>query len=606
MRRRGLVVVPDVEKTGIPGGAGLESLKAKAFMGVALSSGDAGQEPLGVLYVDYDAPRTFNFAQQKLIQAFAEQAAIAIQTARLVEDQRRQLDSLAALHEFVGQAAKLTEEHELFDRIVASVCDTVKAASATLLTRPDGAGVQQVAHCGGKGKFVNQQAARPGCGLIGEAIESGAVPLLDGAPTHSVAMLPIWVERQVWGLVVAEREEDAPFDVRDTILLQTMAIQAGVALAQQRRQRRRADAIASRVNPYQVGGAVTQPDAFYGRQELIEDILSGVERNHYLVYGERRIGKTSLLHQLDIRLTKMSEEGRGACFYPVYISLQGVSEAAFFARLRKGILDRTRVPFPPPRRGSYGADKFRDDFPQILEALRAQTPGRISRVILLLDEMDTFVHYDSRLHERFRSLFAEADFNALKLIMAGVSIREVNTVTSPWYNLFQQKHVAELTKDAARQLIEGPVRAEYMYQPKARDLIIKWSDHKPLVIQALCYGSVQAMHERVARDRAVSEMPDVADVGVITVADAEHAIEVEYAKRREEYDLLWQKLTDEQHAAIYHTLGSANKTPLALEDPRLVPASLFSQPELHPITRSTTAGRRLTQMFMRWLRDRQV
>ena len=88
--------------------------------------------------------------------------------------------------------------------------------------------------------------------------------------------------------------------------------------------------------------------------------------------------------------------------------------------------------------------------------LRGQTPGRISRVILLLDEMDTFVHYDSRLHERFRSLFAEADFNTLKLIMAGVSIREVNTVTSPWYNLFQQKHVAELTKDAARQLIEGP------------------------------------------------------------------------------------------------------------------------------------------------------
>ena len=115
-----------------------------------------------------------------------------------------------------------------------------------------------------------------------------------------------------------------------------------------------------------------------------------------------------------------------------------------------------------------------------------------------------------------------------------------------------------------------------MYQPKARDLIIKWSDHKPLVIQALCYGSVQAMHQRVARDRAVSETPDVADVGVITVADAEHAIEVEYAKRRENTTCSGRssRMNSTQPST---TRLVANKTPLALEDPRLVPASLFSQ-----------------------------
>jgi hypothetical protein len=523
----------------------------------------------------------------------------------LVEDQRRQLDSLAALHEFVGEAAKLTEEDELLKRIVSSVCDTVKASSATLFTRPEGEQLQQVAHCGDDGRLVAQQAARPGSGLIGEAYEAAAAPPIDRSARATartappVTMLPIWVEGQVWGLIVAERNEDAPFDERDTILLQTMAIQAGIALAQQRRQRRRADAIAKRFNPYQVGEVITEPEAFYGRTELIEDILSGVENNHYILYGERRIGKSSLLHQLQRWLKKAAEDGEGARFYPILISLQGVPQDGFFAELRNGIAGGTEVEMPPVAPGAYDAERFRADFLQILKTLRGQNPDRIVRVVLLLDEMDSFVHYDSSLHERFRSLFTHRDFVALKLIMAGVSIREVTTITSPWYNLFQPKQVAELTRAVARQLIEGPVRAVYAYQPKAREQVIKWSDYKPLAIQALCYGSVQAMHQRLASARG-----QPVDAGVITVADVDNAIEVEYRKLCDEYELLWQKLSEEQRAAIRRTLETDNKAPLDLDAPGLGPTGLFSHSELYPITRSTAQGRRLTQMFMRWLKER--
>ena len=52
-----------------------------------------------------------------------------------------------------------------------------------------------------------------------------------------------------------------------------------------------------RANPYVVGQWV-RGERFYGRSSLIDEILDG-PRNSLWVLGTRRIGKTSLLKQLE-------------------------------------------------------------------------------------------------------------------------------------------------------------------------------------------------------------------------------------------------------------------------------------------------------------------
>ena len=59
-------------------------------------------------------------------------------------------------------------------------------------------------------------------------------------------------------------------------------------------------------NPYVVGQWV-RGERFYGRASLIDEILSG-PRNSTWVLGTRRIGKTSLLSQLE-RLTSQDDSG---------------------------------------------------------------------------------------------------------------------------------------------------------------------------------------------------------------------------------------------------------------------------------------------------------
>ncbi|HCM77858.1 MAG TPA: hypothetical protein DIS90_15850, partial [Cytophagales bacterium] len=66
-------------------------------------------------------------------------------------------------------------------------------------------------------------------------------------------------------------------------------------------------------NPYIVGPWVSGTN-FYGREAIIEDLL---DENHKCIYliGNRRIGKTSLLHKIEEEVQKISE-------IPIFLDLQ--------------------------------------------------------------------------------------------------------------------------------------------------------------------------------------------------------------------------------------------------------------------------------------------
>lgn len=76
-------------------------------------------------------------------------------------------------------------------------------------------------------------------------------------------------------------------------------------------------------NPYVVGGAISDPSGrgFYGREDVfafLKEALNAEQRTAILLCGQRRIGKTSILHQF--RYTLHIEQANSVC---VYFDLQG-------------------------------------------------------------------------------------------------------------------------------------------------------------------------------------------------------------------------------------------------------------------------------------------
>lgn len=279
------------------------------------------------------------------------------------------------------------------------------------------------------------------------------------------------------------------------------ATAAGAALflawrAQQRRRRRQ-----RRFNPYVAGGPIFDEALFFGREALIQRVLQTVHNNSLLLYGERRIGKTSLLHQLLSRLETLDDPA--IAFYPVYIDLQGTPEARLFATLADAIHEAlapvlgeaARTP-ALARPGGYSHHELVQELHGWIKELSRQSPREV-KLVLLVDEIDELNHYDPRVNQSLRSLFMKRFSQNLAAVVAGVGIRKQwEKEGSPWYNFFEELAVEPLADDAALRLVLEPCRGTFRFEEAAARRIVEDSGGRPFLIQRRCLALLQRLHEQ--------------------------------------------------------------------------------------------------------------
>jgi GAF domain-containing protein len=255
-------------------------------------------------------------------------------------------------------------------------------------------------------------------------------------------------------------------------------------------------------NPYIVGQPVRKPEMCFGRELLFKRMLSVLHQNSLLLYGERRLGKTTVLLQLELRLHAADDPDYR--FRPIYIDLQGLEEEAFFHHIMEEILARfgKRAKGLPlryaPARSSYPGRDFQRDMRTVVEALCGPQPdGRVDRLVLLMDEADVMYHYDERVLQEFRRIFMNDYAAYLSVVFAAVDIqRQWKRYESPLYNLFQQIELTPLTRLDTEQLVRMPVRGRYNYDEKAIDMIYRISSGRPMKVQHLCLEAINYIREQ--------------------------------------------------------------------------------------------------------------
>jgi signal transduction histidine kinase len=117
-------VLHDPDRVGQPPG----HPPVRTFLGVPLQ---VGERVIGMIGVA-NKPSGYTEDEERLLSTFANQVAVAIENARLYEDQRRMIDELARLHRDLSQAERdhvLREERE---RIAAELHDRIEQAIFTL------------------------------------------------------------------------------------------------------------------------------------------------------------------------------------------------------------------------------------------------------------------------------------------------------------------------------------------------------------------------------------------------------------------------------------------------------------------------------------------
>lgn len=295
------------------------------------------------------------------------------------------------------------------------------------------------------------------------------------------------------------------------VVLVTFASTGGALLW--RRTRRREELRKRRFNPYVAGAPIIEDGMFFGRRELVDRILQTIHNNSLLIYGERRIGKTSIQHQLKKRLSDLDDPVFD--FHPVYVDLQGTPENEFFRTIADDIFEQLEPVLGGLRpehdaSGDYAYREFVSDVRAVLKVLESHSARKV-RLVLLIDEVDELNDYDPRVNQKLRSLFMKNFAENLVAVVSGVEIKKHwEREGSPWYNFFEEIEVKPLQPSDARELIEHPIGGMFKVERGVAERIIALTAGKPYLIQKICIALVTRLHEQQRRKITMADVDAVA------------------------------------------------------------------------------------------------
>lgn len=253
---------------------------------------------------------------------------------------------------------------------------------------------------------------------------------------------------------------------------------------------------------------ITDPRLFVGRKRELRDIalrMEGAQPISINVYGERRIGKSSLLyHFYQTWRQRVQDSSRYAV---VYLSLQD-ARATTEAALYDAVAAALRPALPRRLHPALQQANDRIGFARLVETCCQQ--GILP--VLCLDEFETlFRHrqaFDDDFYDAMRALM---DRNQMMLVLASHQPVDVYShqqrLTSRFFNLGHTMRLGELSDEEADELVRLPARAGSDTPPalnrRQQLLARRWGGRHPYRLQLAASCLWQAAHtgrdERWAR-----------------------------------------------------------------------------------------------------------
>jgi hypothetical protein len=270
-------------------------------------------------------------------------------------------------------------------------------------------------------------------------------------------------------------------------------------------------------NPYITGIPLDETqETFVGRYEFsakLEHLLVSPRCPPLLLYGQRRMGKTSLLYNLSRLLPNT--------IVPLFIDLQGPvglanDHVSFLYNLSRAMCtsakQRRDVLLPKLTREQLQVDPFAsfDEWLNDIEQQLAQTV-----ILLILDEFINLEQaFDSgRLNEQ--SILSLLRYqiqhrSRLKVLLAGSHTFEELQRWSNYLVNVHTLHISYLSDAETQQLVEHPTKDfSLRYTPQASQRVLQLTRGHPALVQLLCAEIVELKNRQVPAVRRLAQVEDV-------------------------------------------------------------------------------------------------
>ncbi len=314
-------------------------------------------------------------------------------------------------------------------------------------------------------------------------------------------------------------------------------------------------------NPY-VAGPPIDPGAgshFFGRRDIFdwvsENLHGATQKNVLVLHGERRMGKTSILLQLERgALGKPLRERGDQSLCPVYINLQSLTDSGTH-RFLHGL---TRHIVKQMNRFLSGHSEVKapsiDDFKEAPYTAFNEFMANISKLldpvllVLMFDEFEVLERLvsEGKLEpDIYGQLRHQMQFPSnVTFILAGT--HQLQELSDDYkgivFTVALHREVGFMDDTEARALVQQPVEGRVTYASEAVDELLRATNGHPYLLQLLCQHLISEMNRR-------------AESNFISVGDVRAAIEYFADQRGGHLKYVMDQSTKEEQAILYAIAG---------------------------------------------------
>jgi hypothetical protein len=316
-------------------------------------------------------------------------------------------------------------------------------------------------------------------------------------------------------------------------------------------------------NPFIVGDPV-YPPLLVGRKDVFDRIAEvwSAKKNpdSIIIYGHRRMGKSSILRNLD----QVAPQGSVV----VYADMAGeTSFVATTADLLLGLADRVytavrraygdgSIPEPDPDTYSTQA-RAQFQLNRLLEGVRETLSGRI--LVLALDEfegVERAVEEGKIGREIYQFLRAKTQEPWLALVFGGLhTLDEMSRdYQQPFYGSYENIPVSYLAPRSAWRLITNPTEDfELNYEPEAIERVIAETGGQPYLVQQICRDALDHLNHELFDLELTREVR-------ITLSDVEAVLDDDFFRRGTVYfDGVWTQASDRKQRTLLRVMAGQDE-----------------------------------------------
>ena len=301
-------------------------------------------------------------------------------------------------------------------------------------------------------------------------------------------------------------------------------------------------------NPYIAGNPVRGDTYFVGRTDILRDVLAlfrNPEANAIVLYGQRRIGKTSILFELEQQLVETGG------FLPVYFDLHDKSDLSLseiLYRLAEQVSRHVNGTMVDRQHFDNEGSFFRNDF----------LPGAVcptnKKLIFLFDEFDVLDRpYKGQVGATFLPYLRRwiAHICDVHFVLAmGRHPDELSPQTLKTFRQAQTRHVSLMDMSESLAIVRQSEQNHSLYWTDSGiNRICYWTQGHPYLTQLLCSEVWEMLY-----DEAPQEPPTA------TAEDVDLAVEATLEQGANAFQWIWNGLTPAEKVAMSAMAGTGKSS----------------------------------------------